>query len=216
MVNNKKEVWVNAISTQTIRRAWDLRRALRSRTIASAIVISGDYETKVLIEPDQKKRLRNILDSHEHKMVVNNVKRPDFTVADCGWEVADGYLLFHLNNCEKCREANNFGRADHDTPNIPLDLPAQNTTVTPGKLTVDFTFDKNQTTEHYLRLDVMELSRLQKKYAGWIAIIENVRTIKTSEQNRVAEEQARRRETGVSEMAELLKKVEELKKEMGL
>ena len=210
MTGNKKEIWVNAISTQTTRRAWDLRKALRSRTIASAIVISGDYETKVLIESSQRTRLQNILNSHQHKMVVNNVKRPTFTVADCGWEVADGYLLFHLNNCEKCREFNN------GTPNVELDLPAQNTTVTPGKLTVDFTFDKNQTTEHYLRLDLIELGRLQKKYAGWIAIIENVRTIKTTEQDRVAEEQARRRETGVSEIAELLKKVEELKKEMGL
>ena len=216
MTSNKKEIWVNAISTQTIRRAWELRRALRSRTIASAIVIAGDYETKVLIESNQRTRLQNILNSHQHKMVVNNVKRPSFTVADCGWEVADGYLLFHLNNCEKCREFNNFGRADHDTPNVPLDLPAQNTTVTPGQLTVDFTLDKDQTTDHYMRLDMSELNRLQKKYATWIAVIENVKTVRTLEQEKVAQEQANRRASGMEKMEDLQKQIDILKKEMGL
>ena len=210
MTSNKKEMWVNAISTQTIRRAWELRRSLRSRTIASAIVISGDYETKVLIESNQRTRLQNILNSHQHKMVVNNVKRPSFTVADCGWEVADGYLLFHLNNCEKCKEFNN------GTPNIPLDLPAQNTTVTPGQLTVDFTIDKDQTTDHYMRLDMNELNRLQNKYAKWIAVIENVKTVKALEQEKVAQEQANRRASGMEKMEDLQKQIDILKKEMGL
>ena len=93
MTSNKKEIWINAISTNGIKRAWDLRRALKSRTIASAIVLSGDYETKVLIESDQRQRLKNILNSHDHKMVVNNVKRPNFSESHCGWEVADGYFI---------------------------------------------------------------------------------------------------------------------------
>jgi len=222
MVNNKKEIWINAISTNGIKRAWDLRRALKSRTIASAIVLSGDYETKVLIEPDQRQRLKNILNSHDHKMVVNNVKRPNFSEAHCGWEVADGYLLFHYNNCKSCKELqaiqNKYSDTKHQHSYVGLDSPAntQTTTVTPGQLTVDFTLDKDQTTDHYMRLDMNELARLQKKYATWIAVIENVKTVKTLEQEKVAQEQASRRASGMEKMQDLQKQIDVLKREMGL
>lgn len=215
--------WVNLSSLNNEPRAWNLRGALKERQFVKQLVISGDYETKVSIDIANLDALKTVATQFDHKLILNGVKSPDYiTKVSCGWNVDRWYELYHLNKCAKCKELqaiqNKYSDTRHQHSYVGLDSPAntQTTTVTPGQLTVDFTLDKDQTTDHYMRLDMNELARLQKKYAKWIAVIENVKTVKTLEQEKVAQERADREAIGMVKIEDLQKQIDALKKEIGL
>ena len=211
--------WVNLSSLNNEPRAWNLRGALKERQFVKQLVISGDYETRVSIDIANLDALKTVATQFDHKLILNGVKSPDYiTKVSCGWNVDRWYQLYHANKCDTCKQAKDtpINTALGSPPPLVSDTPDPTTTVTPGQLTVAFTIDKDQTTDHYMRLDMNELARLQKKYAKWIAVIENVKTVKTLEQEKVAQEQASRRASGMEKMEDLQKQIDILKKEMGL
>ena len=223
-------IWVNAVSDNSVRRAWDLRRALQSRTIASTIVITGDYETTVAIDRREKDRLKNILSTYNHKFIQKNVKRPDSSQAHCGWYVARDYMLFHLNRCERCKElrepfkeirAEVGQRTQHEVNTINQQNSEAEVSVTKPPQTKK---DSDDTpSKHYMKQTVDELERLMEIHIQKATLIEKAKNMKIAEQERVAREQAEKKKIGLPKLEALMKQaiennklIEELKKEMGL
>ena len=205
--------WVNLVSPNSEKRAWELREALKPRQSAKKIVIDGDNETKVYVKGMDLEAIKTIAQQFDHKVIINGVRSPQNIIeCECGWNLGRWYAPYHK---KKCSRKNKQLQAGGIFETIAASATATGElTVDQGEITVSLA--DNKAPDHYMRRDMKELNRLQQKYAKWAAEIENAKGQKVAEQERVAQEQAEKRKTGVSKLESLLEQVQILRKELGL
>jgi len=206
--------WVNLVSPKNEKRAWELREALKPRQSAKKIVIDGDYETKVYVKGMDIEAIKTIAQQFDHKFIMNGVRSPQYVEeCECGWSLGRWYAPYHKKKCNRKDKQIQAGGI--------FEQIAASSAFTTGELTVDqgeitVSLADNKAPDHYMRRDMKELNRLQQKYAKWAAEIENAKDQKVAEQEKVAQEQAEKRKTGVSKLESLLEQVQILRKELGL
>lgn len=227
-------MWINAVSDNSVRRTWDLRRALKSRNVASAIVIAGDYETKIAIDRANKDVVRNLLSTFNHKMLQKNVKRPKSSQAHCGWYVDEDYMLFHFNKCERCKNvrepykevrAEVGQRVQHEINTLndqnsqaEITYRAIDNPVLNGKDFYDGPDNSlgDKPSTHYMRKTVPELEELMEGYIEKAAVIESVIGKKKAEQKKAEQMREEKKKQAIPQIEALMKEVERIKKEVGM